>query len=221
LVTFCAVYFLAVATPGPGVAAVIARGLTQGRRGAAPFIAGFVVGDLIWFFGAALGLAAIAQTAHSAFAAVKYAGAAYLLYLAYRLWSAPAPSLDSIDAPEAPDALDAPNAPSAAKAANAPNAMQRPLTSFLGSLSLTLGNPKPMIFFVALLPTVVKLDSLPPLGYVEIAAAIAVILPAILGAYVLAAARARRWFRNPRSTQLINRGSGTLMAAAAVAVATR
>jgi len=191
------------------LAAVIARGLAHGPRGAAPFIAGFVVGDLMWFFGAALGLAALAQTAHAAFAAVKYAGAAYLLYLAYKLWSTPARSLESIDA------ADAPNAP------NVPNAMQRPLTSFLGSLSLTLGNPKPMIFFVALLPTVVKLENLPPFGYVEIAAAIAVILPAILGTYVFAAARARRWFRNPRSTQLINRGSGTLMAAAAVAVVTR
>jgi len=206
LATFCAVYFLAVATPGPGVAAVIARGLAHGPRGAAPFIAGFVVGDLTWFFGAALGLAALAQTAHSAFAVVKYAGAAYLLYLAYRLWTAPARSLDSIHTPDASDVSDA---------------MQRPWASFLGTLSLTLGNPKPMIFFVALLPTVVNLENLPPLGYVEIAAAIAIILPAILGAYVLAAARARTWFRNPRSTQLINRGSGTLMAAAAVAVAAR
>ncbi len=212
LATFCAVYFLAVATPGPGVAAVIARGLAHGPRGALPFIAGFVVGDLTWFFGAALGLAALAQTAHSAFAVVKYAGAAYLLYLAYRLWTAPARSFDSIDPPDAWGGSDA---------SDVSDAMQRPWASFLGSLSLTLGNPKPMIFFVALLPTVVKLENLPPLGYIEIAAAIAVILPAILGAYVLAAARARTWFRNPRSTQLINRGSGTLMAAAAVAVATR
>jgi threonine/homoserine/homoserine lactone efflux protein len=212
LATFCAIYFLAVATPGPGVAAVIARGLAHGPRGALPFIAGFVVGDLTWFFGAALGLAALAQTAHSAFAVVKYAGAAYLLYLAYRLWTAPARSFDSIDPPDARGGSDA---------SDVSDPMQRPWASFLGSLSLTLGNPKPMIFFVALLPTVVKLENLPPLGYIEIAAAIAVILPAILGAYVLAAARARTWFRNPRSTQLINRGSGTLMAAAAVAVATR
>ena len=32
LVTFCAVYVLAVATPGPGVAAVIARGLARGPQ---------------------------------------------------------------------------------------------------------------------------------------------------------------------------------------------
>jgi threonine/homoserine/homoserine lactone efflux protein len=200
LVTFCAVYCLAVATPGPGVAAVIARGLARGPQGAMAFIAGFVVGDLIWFLGAALGLAALAQTAHAAFVAVKYAGAAYLLFLGYKLWSAPARRLEPIEAPDI---------------------VQRPLASFLGSLTLTLGNPKAMVFYVALLPTVVNLESLTPMGYVEIGAAIGVILPAILGTYVLAAARARVLFQSPRATQLLNRSSGTLMAAAALAVATR
>ena len=52
LATFCVVYFLAVATPGPGVAAVIAQGLARGSAGAPAFIAGFLVGDLIWFLAA-------------------------------------------------------------------------------------------------------------------------------------------------------------------------
>ena len=83
LVTYCVAYFLAVATPGPGVAAVIAQGLARGSAGAPAFIAGFLVGDLIWFVGAVLGLSALAQTALAAFTVVKYAGALYLLYLAY------------------------------------------------------------------------------------------------------------------------------------------
>jgi len=41
---FGLVYMLAVATPGPGVAAVIARSLGHGLRGAPAFIAGFLVG---------------------------------------------------------------------------------------------------------------------------------------------------------------------------------
>src|ERR1700687_6314724 len=89
LVTFCVVYFVAVAAPGPGVAAVSAQSLARGSAGAPAFIAGFLVGDLIWFAGAALGLSALAQTAHTAFLLLKYAGAAYLLFLAYKLWSMP------------------------------------------------------------------------------------------------------------------------------------
>jgi threonine/homoserine/homoserine lactone efflux protein len=96
-----------------------------------------------------------------------------------------------------------------------------PQALFLGSLTLTLSNPKPMLFFLALLPTVVPLETLSAFGHVEIAGAIAVILPLTLGGYVLIATRARRWLRNPKAIKLMNRGSGTVMAAAAVAVATR
>ena len=200
LATFCAAYFLAVATPGPGVAAAVAQGLSHGTRGASAFIGGFVVGDLVWFFAAALGLSALAQTAHAAFLVVKYAGALYLLYLAYRLWTAPA----------RPVAVGA-----------GPARSQQPLKLFLGSLSLTLGNPKVMIFFIALLPSVVRLEALDWRGQFEIAASIALILPTILGGYVLAATRARGWLRNPRAVKIVNRSSGTLLAAAAVAVAIR
>jgi threonine/homoserine/homoserine lactone efflux protein len=200
LATFCAAYFLAVATPGPGVAAVIAQGLARGRTGAPAFIAGFVVGDLLWFGAAALGLAALAQTAHALFLLVKYAGALYLSYLAYKFWTAPARPLTDADA-------TAPPTP--------------PRALFLGSLMLTLSNPKPMLFFLAILPTVVPLESLSAFGHLQIAGAIAIILPLTLGVYVLLAARARTWLRNPRAIRLMNRGSGTLMAAAAVAVATR
>jgi threonine/homoserine/homoserine lactone efflux protein len=41
LSVFALIYVLAVATPGPGVAAVIARSLGHGLRGAPAFIAGF------------------------------------------------------------------------------------------------------------------------------------------------------------------------------------
>jgi threonine/homoserine/homoserine lactone efflux protein len=200
VLTFGVAYFLAVATPGPGVAAVIAQGLSRGSAGAPAFIAGFLVGDLIWFFAAAFGLSALAQTAHTAFMCVKYAGAVYLLHLAYKLWSAPARPLAQIEH----DGFDQPAH-----------------RLFLGTLTLTLSNPKPMLFFLALLPTVVPLETLSVLGHLEIACAIIVILPATLAGYVLIASRARIWLKDPKAIKLMNRGSGTLMAAAAVAVATR
>jgi threonine/homoserine/homoserine lactone efflux protein len=197
-VAFCTVYLLAVATPGPGVTAVIARTLSHGVRGAPAFVAGFLVGDLIWFAAAAAGLSALAQTAHTLFLLVRYAGAVYLLYLAYRLWTAPAQPVEIGNLQPS----------------------HRPLGLFLGSLTLTLGNPKVMIFFVALLPTVVQLRTLRVLDYVSIGVGIAVILPSVLGIYVLAASRARRLFRNARSIRLLNRGAGTAMAGAAIVVAT-
>jgi threonine/homoserine/homoserine lactone efflux protein len=197
LAVYCLVYALSVASPGPGVAAVVARSLTHGARGAPAFIAGFLVGDLIWLTVAATGLAALAQAAQVVFATVKYAGAAYLLYLAWRMWTAPAetPREDVVDASQKASRL------------------------FLGSLSLTLGNPKTMVFFLALLPTVVRLEYLTLAGFIEVAVVSACILPLVLGAYVVAAVRARRLLQNPRAVRLVNRGSATVMAGAAVAVA--
>src|SRR5262245_2843109 len=90
LLTFCAVYTLAVATPGPGIAAIVARSLAHGFKGAPAFVAGFIVGDLTWFTVAATGLAAVAKTAAVVFVAIKWAGVAYLLFLAWKLWTAPA-----------------------------------------------------------------------------------------------------------------------------------
>ena len=57
--------------------------------------------------------------------------------------------------------------------------------------------------------------------YLEIAAAICVILSSVLTAYAVAALRARRFFSNARAVQWLNRGTGTVMAGAAVAVATQ
>lgn len=196
---FSAVYFLAVASPGPGVAAIVARALARGTQGAPAFIAGFLVGDLVWFTFAATGLAALAQTAYAVFVAVKYAGVAYLLYLAYKLWTSPPKVVEE----------------STVEQGNKPSQL------FLGSLALTLANPKTMIFFLALLPTVVKLETLSVVGFLEIVGMICVVLPLVLGAYVLAAARARRFFRSPRAIRNLNRGTGVAMAGAAVAVATR
>ncbi|HET9864852.1 MAG TPA: hypothetical protein VFP37_15520, partial [Steroidobacteraceae bacterium] len=73
----------------------------------------------------------------------------------------------------------------------------------------------------ALLPTVVDLASLNTVRVLEISAAIAVILPAVLFSYVLLAARARRLFTTPKSVQRLNRSSGVAMAGAAVVIATR
>ncbi len=95
LALFIGVYAAAVASPGPGVAAVVARGLGRGLAGMPAFIAGFVVGDLVWFLAAALGLAAIAEAYAPLLTAIKYAGAAYLLYLAWKLWTAPTTSAAS------------------------------------------------------------------------------------------------------------------------------
>jgi len=199
LLTFCAVYAITVATPGPGVAAVIARGLAHGLKGTPAFIAGFMVGDLTWFAVAATGLAALARTAAPLFVAIKWAGVAYLLYLAWKLWTAPA---ERVQVAEADD-------------------RQHGWRAFVASLLLTLSNPKAILFFLALLPTVIDLASMNLVRFLEISACMCVILPAVLFVYAYLAARARELFTTPTAVRRLNRSSGVAMAGAAVVIATR
>jgi len=199
LLTFSPAYALAVAAPGPGIAAIIARGLAHGLKGAPAFIGGFVVGDLVWFAIAATGLAALARTAATLFVAIKWAGVAYLLYLAYKLWTAPAKQVD----------------------VQSDDRKQHGWNAFLASLMLTLANPKAILFFLALLPTVIDLASMNTVRFLEISAAIIVVQPLVLGAYALLAARARELFTTPKAVRRLNRSSGLAMAGAAVVVATR
>jgi threonine/homoserine/homoserine lactone efflux protein len=91
----------------------------------------------------------------------------------------------------------------------------------LGSLALTLGNPKTMVFFLAVLPTVVELNRLTRAGFLAMALVIACVLPVVLGAYTLFAARARARLSRPETVRWVQRGTGAVMAGAAIAVATR
>jgi threonine/homoserine/homoserine lactone efflux protein len=195
---FCGVYAMATFSPGPAVAAIVARTLAVGLTRTAPFILGIVAGDLVWFALVALGLAALAQNFQTLFLVIKYAGVAYLLYLAYRLWTAPA------DAPK-----------------EAPQARGEGWKLFLGGLALTMGNAKVMVFFVSILPLVVDLATITPALAAELAVAMMAILSAAMWTYALAASRARRLITSPRAMRLVTRGTGAVMAGAAVAVAAR
>lgn len=189
---------VACAVPGPTTAALVARVLGRGSRGALAFCGGLMAGDLLWLGATALGLAMLAATLQPVFVVIKYAGAAYLLYLAWRLWTAPAA-----------EPLEA-----------------RPMRGegvrlFLAGIAVCLGNPKTALFYLALLPTLIDLPRLTLVGFAEIAGTLVLVYGTVLALYVVLALRARRLFRSPRALKAINRGTGAVMAGAAVAVATR
>jgi threonine/homoserine/homoserine lactone efflux protein len=199
LVLFASTLLVAAASPGPGIAALVARVIGRGPEGAPAFAAGLVLGDLVWLAVATLGLAVIAQTFHEIFLVIKYAGAAYLIYLAYRMWTAPVVARDIA----------------------ADRRRESHLRLFLAGLALTLGNPKVVAFYLALLPNLIDLARVGVVGYVELASICVVILTGVFGAYIVAAARARALFRSARAMRLLNRTGSAMIAGAAVAVATK
>lgn len=199
LAIFALALAVAAFAPGPGIAAIVGRVLGRGRDGAVAFVTGMAVGDVVWLSLAVAGLAVLAETFHEVFTLVKYAGAAYLLYLAVKMWTAPsaARSLEPVATRESRSKL------------------------FLAGLAVTMGNPKTMVFYLALLPNLVDLARVDMLAYAELAIVTLAVLAVVFGFYIVLALRARALITSPRAVRLVNRGSGVIMAGAAVAIASR
>ena len=199
LLLFAAALLVASASPGPNLAALVARVLARGRAGAVAFTAGLAIGDVVWLAAAVAGLSALAQAFAGIFALVKYAGAAYLLYLAWKLWTTPAV------------------AETAARTAPA----ERSSRLLLAGLAVTLGNPKVMVFYLALIPSLLDVTAIGLLAFAELAAVALGVLALVFGAYIALALRARRLLSSPRAVRAVNRATGAVMAGAAIAIATR
>jgi threonine/homoserine/homoserine lactone efflux protein len=81
LVAYAAASVVLVVAPGPGQALVLTRTLQGGARAGVATAAGLEIGTLIHTLCAALGLSAVLATSATAFAVLKYVGAAYLVWL--------------------------------------------------------------------------------------------------------------------------------------------
>jgi threonine/homoserine/homoserine lactone efflux protein len=173
--------------------------LGRGPKGAVAFTVGVALGDIVWLSLAVAGLAVLAQTFHWLFLVVKWAGVAYLLFLAWKMWRTPAKAV----------------------AGNGLPASERPVTLVLAGLAVTMGNPKVMVFYLALLPSLVDVAAIGWLGFAELVGVIAGVLAVVFSAYVLLAARARAFLAAPARVRAVNRGSALAMAGAAGWVAAR
>jgi threonine/homoserine/homoserine lactone efflux protein len=198
LLIFAGTVALVAGSPGPSIAALVARVIAQGHHGVIPFLAAMWIGEAIWLGFAVFGLAVIAQTFHLAFLAIKYLGLAYLAYLAYKMWTAPV-SAEEGELPKTDSSV----------------------RLFLTGLAITLGNPKIMVLYMALLPTVIDLAHVSVVGWGELTVTLLVVLAAIDLSYVLLAARARQLIRSSKAMRLANKCSAVAMGGAAIAMATR
>ena len=198
LLIFAGALLVAAGSPGPSIAALVARVISRGFRDVFPFLAAMWIGEAIWLSMAVFGLAFVAQTFHFAFVIVKWVGVAYLAYLAWKMWTAPVTVRDG----------DMPRENSPAKL-------------FLAGMAVTLGNPKIMMFYLALLPTIIDLAAVTLVGWAELTLTMVAVLVAIDLGWALAAAQARKLLRSPRAVRIANRISAGTMAGAAAAIAAR
>lgn len=190
---------VAAFSPGPGLAAIVATVLAKGSRSTVWFCAGVVLGDLVWLSLSLGGLAILAQQIPLVFVAIKWAGVAYLLWLAWSAWIA--------DMRLADGQADAETRSRAARV--------------LAGLAVTMGNPKAMLFYIALLPSLVDPESLSIGAVVPLYVAVVVILSVSFATYSVAAEAARRTMKSARAVRAVNRTTATALGGAAAWIASR
>ena len=197
---FTLALMIAVSTPGPGIFAVVSCALGRGFHDAVAMTCGMIVGDLVYFSLAVLGMAALAHSMGDFFLIVKLAGAAYLVWLGLKLWRT-----------NAEIAVSDP-------ALSSTHGFRR---SLVAGLTVTLSNPKTIAFYAGLLPTVIKLDQLSLGDALVMGLIVIVVVGGIPTLYALAASRTRRLFSSSQRMKVMNRTADTMMIGAGVAVASQ
>jgi threonine/homoserine/homoserine lactone efflux protein len=193
LLLYAGIYALVIALPGPNVIAIAAYALAGGFRAAVPAVLGTALGDIVLMTFSAFGLELVANATGTLFLAVKIAGVLYLLWLGWKYWTAPVESL------------------------NVPGPGAR--NGFLAQFAATVGNPKGMAFFFALVPSVVDLSHLNLAGYSELVAATLVLIPGITLTYAALADRARHLLVSETARRRLNRSAGAIIIGAALGIA--
>jgi threonine/homoserine/homoserine lactone efflux protein len=163
--------------PGPVVLYTVARSVDQGLKAGFASTVAVGCGDFCHVIAATLGLSALLMSSATAFAVVKYAGAAYLLYLGVRALLSRPHDVSS----EAPPPL--------------------PISRIASQgFVVALLNPKTSLFFLAFLPQFVDTSRGDATVQIFVLGSIFVVLGVCTNTvYALLAGAARTWLRRNRA----------------------
>ncbi len=192
LVTYIAAFGIAVAIPGPGVLGLVGQALGRGFRAAMFFLVGIVLGDLVYLSVAIAGMAVVMQAFAGVLLALKVLGGLYLLYLAWRFWASRAGLGQAVPTNPAPDGV----------------------RGVLAGLALTLGNPKTVLFYLALLPNLIDMRQIGMAQWLALSLLTIAVLLAVLIPYAFLAARARRFMTQAGAVTRLSRLAAAIVGTA-------
>ena len=195
-------------SPGPGLAAILSRSLGGGLAAGLAVVGGLVIGDAIFLAAAMIGLSAIASTLGPLFLIVKYVCACYLIWLGVQALRA------------ASQPFEVRGEVGGSAEANAPNT--KPLWQDVGlGLMVTLGNPKPILFYGALLPTFLDLATVSPHDFLVLMTIVTIVSFLVYLGYMLMIERARQMFASTSTVKRLQQATGVMLIGSGIAVASR
>lgn len=203
LLLFCLATLTLNATPGVDMLLTITRTLQSGARAGIAAALGINAGCVVHALAAAFGLAALLAVSATAFAAVKWIGAAYLLWLAIGMWRAAWHPGGT-----------------AADATAGPKVERSVWQDFRVGFVTNVLNPKVALFFLAFIPQFIA-PGTPnkTLAFLGLGTLFICISTPFLLAVVALMLKLRRLPRSPRSVRWLNGIGGSLFAVLAVRLA--
>ncbi len=199
LISLTMAMFVLVASPGPGVFAIIARSIASGFRPAFAMIIGIIAGDIIFLMFAIFGLSLVAQAMGKLFLIIKICGGAYLLWIGLKIWFLKPLKAESKLVYE----------------------KQSYFGNIIGGLLITLSNPKVILFYCGFLPTFINLSNLKVIDVTLVVCIVVVVLTIVLTMYAYLASHARQFFSNRLTIKKLNRLAGGVMMITGVIIITK
>ncbi len=199
IIRFIAIMIPFAALPGPGVLASLSYGLRQQSLPSALLILGISLGDCIYLVLSVLGAARLIHSFPHSLLVMKIIGAVFLTIIGLRMYL--------VSAKNQPSIYD--------------NKQEKPINALWTGLSISLSNPKVMLFYLGLLPVVLDLDSISPSSVGNLIFLILIILWIILGIYNITALKVSRFLIHPSNPGLINKAGGMILLICAVLLIVR
>lgn len=200
VLTYMAALAVAAAIPGPGMTALVARSVNAGASTGFVMLIGLILGDLTYLSFAVFGLALLANSFSLLFILVKWGALLYLCYLAYCFWTAEHQDMHGQNSPNKKDFMSA----------------------LISGYTITLGNPKTIAFYMALLPVVINLEQISIQSWIMVLVPTTIFVLLIIGAtFILAALAVRKFLASKKAQTILHRGAATTMLGAAASMAMR
>ena len=182
--------------PGPSMLFVLSQSIWRGARSGAAALAGLQLGYVVWWVLAALGLGTLAAAFPLAFRLLAVGGALYLAWLGVQALR---------------------HAGEAAEDGAEP-ARELSHRAFRDGILVAIGNPKSLIYIVALLPPFVDARS-PVVPQLVVLALVAMVIDVALGVlYIAVGSRIAAAMGRPRTRLWLDRGVGLAFIAIALGI---
>lgn len=198
LLAFALVTAATSIVPGPSMMFVMGQAIWRGPRSGWTALVGMQIGYIIWWIAAAFGLGTLAQAYPLAFRLLALFGIAYVAWLGVKaIW-------------HSFHADDADNAEPSRKPSS---------HAFRDGIAVAIGNPKSLVYMVAVIPPFV--DPELPVGWqIVTLALIALVLDMIVGSlYIFAGKRLAGAMEKTATRRWIDRAIGCVFILIALAVA--